>query len=204
LPSLDAGAEDVSYAPVLHGLSLDPNRRLSNALLTRDEARRIAANVAYQSRGVRHDTATRQRIWPSCRSSHCHSRLSVFVSPTTVSLEASTSGRLYRRAFKAADWSDIATRKYSLSGGPPPPMRGVDEVIFQTLVMSPNMRSSAWLASRFSSANGALSSGHARTPPSWSVEELDNERRGRSASPPSSWAVSRNRTTYQYCNIRPA
>jgi hypothetical protein len=45
-------------------------------------------------------------------------------------------------------------------------MRGVDEVIFQTLVMSPNMRSSAWLASRFSSANGALSSGHARTPPS--------------------------------------
>jgi hypothetical protein len=114
---------------------------------------------------VRHDTAPRQRIWPSCRSSHCHSRLSVFVSPTTVSLEASTSGRLYRRAFKAADWSDIATRKYSLSGGPPPPMRGVDEVIFQTLVMSPNMRSSAWLASRFSSANGALSSGHARTPP---------------------------------------
>ena len=84
--------------PVLHGLSLDPNQRLSNALLTRDEARRIAANVACQSRGVRHDTATRQRIWPSCRSSHCHSRLSVFVSPTTVSLEASTSGRLYRRA----------------------------------------------------------------------------------------------------------
>src|SRR4029077_1331519 len=95
---------------------------------------------ACQSRGVRHDTATRQRIWPSCRSSHCHSRLSVFVSPTTVSLEASTSGRLYRRAFNAADWSDIATRKYSLSGGPPPPMRGVDEVIFQTLVMGPNMR----------------------------------------------------------------
>jgi hypothetical protein len=31
-------------------------------------------------------------------------------------------------------------------------MRGVDEVIFQTLVMSPNMRSSAWLASRLSSA----------------------------------------------------
>jgi hypothetical protein len=150
--------------PVLHGLSLDPNQRLSNALLTRDEARRIAANIACQSRGVRHDTATRQRIWPSCRSSHCHSRLSVFVSPTTVSLEASTSGRLYRRAFKAADWSDIATRKYSLSGGPPPPMRGVDEVIFQTLVMSPNMRSSAWLASRLSSANGALSSGHARSP----------------------------------------
>jgi hypothetical protein len=29
-------------------------------------------------------------------------------------------------------------------------MRGVDEVIFQTLVMSPNMRSSAWLASRLS------------------------------------------------------
>jgi len=27
------------------------------------------------------------------------------------------------------------------------------------------MRSSAWLASRLSSANGALSSGHARTPP---------------------------------------
>ena len=57
--------------PVLHGLSLDPNQRLSNALLTRDEARRIAANVACQSRGVRHDTATRQRIWPSCRSNHC-------------------------------------------------------------------------------------------------------------------------------------
>jgi hypothetical protein len=36
--------------PVLHGLSLDPNQRLSNALLTRDEARRIAANVACQSR----------------------------------------------------------------------------------------------------------------------------------------------------------
>jgi hypothetical protein len=32
-----------------------------------------------------------------------------------------------------------------------------------------------------------------RFPPPWSGEELDNERRGRSASPPSSWAVSRNR-----------
>jgi len=103
--------------PVLHGLSLDPNQRLSNALLTRDEARRIAANVACQSRGVRHDTATRQRIWPSCRSSHCHSRLSVFVSPTTVSLEASTSGRLYRRAFKAVDWSDIANKKILFKRG---------------------------------------------------------------------------------------
>jgi hypothetical protein len=44
-------------------------------------------------------------------------------------------------------------------------MRGVDEVIFQTLVMSPNMRSSAWLASRLTSANGTLSSDHARAPP---------------------------------------
>jgi hypothetical protein len=32
-----------------------------------------------------------------------------------------------------------------------------------------------------------------RFPPPWTVEEFDNERRGRSASPPSSWAVSRNR-----------
>ena len=122
----------------------------------------IRISSAMLVRGVRHDTATRQRIWPSCRSSHCHSRLSVFVSPTTVSSEASTSGRLYRSAFKAADWSDIATRKYSLSGGPPPPMRGVDEVIFQTLVTSPNMRSSAWVASCLSSANGARRPGLSR------------------------------------------
>jgi hypothetical protein len=32
-----------------------------------------------------------------------------------------------------------------------------------------------------------------RFPPPWSIEELDNERRGRTASPPSLWAVSRNR-----------
>jgi hypothetical protein len=32
-----------------------------------------------------------------------------------------------------------------------------------------------------------------RSPPPWSVEELHNGRRGRSASPPRSWAVSRNR-----------
>jgi hypothetical protein len=40
-----------------------------------------------------------------------------------------------------------------------------------------------------------------RFPPPWSVEELDNERRGRSASSPRSWAVSRNRhhvSTLQY------
>jgi hypothetical protein len=46
-----------------------------------------------------------------------------------------------------------------------------------------------------------------RFPPPWSGEELDNERRGRSASPPSSWAVSRNRhhmPILQYCNIRAA
>src|SRR4029077_12468443 len=46
-----------------------------------------------------------------------------------------------------------------------------------------------------------------RFPPPWSVEELDYERRGRSASPPSSWAVSRNRhhmSIVQYCNIRAA
>jgi hypothetical protein len=35
------------------------------------------------------------------------------------------------------------------------------------------MRSSAWLASRLSSANGALSSAPRRFPPPWTVEELD-------------------------------
>jgi len=95
----------------------------------------IRISSAMLVRRVRHDTASRTRIWPSRRSSHCHSRLSVFVSPATVSWEASTSGRLYRRAFKTADWFDVATRKYCLSGGPPPPMRGVEEIIFQTLVM---------------------------------------------------------------------
>jgi hypothetical protein len=31
LHSFDPSADRVSYAPVLHGLSLDPNQRLSNA-----------------------------------------------------------------------------------------------------------------------------------------------------------------------------
>jgi hypothetical protein len=37
-----------------------------------------------------------------------------------------------------------------------------------------------------------------RFPPPWTVEELDNKRRGRTASPPSSWAVSRNRHPQGY------
>ena len=61
--------------PVLHGLSLNPNQRLSNALLTRDEARRIAANVASRATGVHHNTAQRQRIWPSCRSTTAPSEI---------------------------------------------------------------------------------------------------------------------------------
>jgi hypothetical protein len=46
LLSLDPSADRVSYPPVLHALSLDPNQKLSNALLTRDEARGITANIA--------------------------------------------------------------------------------------------------------------------------------------------------------------
>jgi hypothetical protein len=43
-------------------------------------------------------------------------------------------------------------------------MRGVDEVIFQTLVMSSNMRSSAWLASRLKRGGRRAIIGHARAP----------------------------------------
>src|SRR5262249_47472946 len=55
-----------------------------------------------------------QNMSPSFTSSHSTS--SGDASPTTVRLASRKVGRL-RRADIAANWSDIATRKYSLSGG---------------------------------------------------------------------------------------
>jgi hypothetical protein len=55
LLSLDPSADRVSYPPVLHTISLDPNQKPSNALLTRDEARRSASNIAklpHKSRNI--------------------------------------------------------------------------------------------------------------------------------------------------------
>jgi hypothetical protein len=46
LLSLDPSADRVSYPPVFHAVSLDPNQKLSNAQWRFDEARRIAANIA--------------------------------------------------------------------------------------------------------------------------------------------------------------
>jgi hypothetical protein len=45
LLSLDPSADRVSYPPVFHAVILDPNQNLNNAQW-RDEARRIAANIA--------------------------------------------------------------------------------------------------------------------------------------------------------------
>src|SRR5262249_6299364 len=56
-----------------------------------------------------------QNISPSFTSSHLTS--SGDASPTTVRSASRKVGRL-RRADMAANWSDIATRKYSLGGGP--------------------------------------------------------------------------------------
>ena len=41
LLSLDASAESISYTPVLHGWSLDPDLKAEQ-----EEARRIAVNIA--------------------------------------------------------------------------------------------------------------------------------------------------------------
>src|SRR5215471_14072940 len=71
-----------------------------------------------------------QNISPSFRSSHSTSLGDA--SPTTVRSASRKVGRL-RRADMAANWSDIATRKYSLSGGPPPMCFTSCAVIFQTL-----------------------------------------------------------------------
>jgi hypothetical protein len=46
LLSLDPSADRVSYPPVFHAVSLDPNQKPSNAQWRFDEARRIAANIA--------------------------------------------------------------------------------------------------------------------------------------------------------------
>src|SRR6516165_2629976 len=73
-----------------------------------------------------------QNISPSFTSSHSTS--SGDASPTTVRSASRKVGRL-RRADMAANWSDIATRKYFLSGGPPPMCSTSCAVIFQTLVI---------------------------------------------------------------------
>src|SRR5215471_275604 len=77
-----------------------------------------------------------QNISPSFTSSHLTS--SGDASPTTVRSASRKVGRL-RRADMAADWSDIATRKYSLGGGPPAMCSTSCAVIFQTLAIRPNM-----------------------------------------------------------------
>jgi hypothetical protein len=46
LLSLDPSADGVSYAPVLHRVSLDPNQQTEQCAVALDEARRIAANIA--------------------------------------------------------------------------------------------------------------------------------------------------------------
>src|SRR5437899_95381 len=79
-----------------------------------------------------------QNISPSFRSSHSTSLGDA--SPTTVRSISRKPGRL-RRADKAADWSDIATRKYCFCGGPPP-MCSSRAVIFQTFAIRPNMLTS--------------------------------------------------------------
>jgi hypothetical protein len=84
-----------------------------------------------------HDTAITERISPSLMLSH--STNSGIASPTTLSSESPKFRRL-RRAAMAANWSDIATRKYSLIGEPPSPC--FVEIIFQTLGTLP-----VWLES---------------------------------------------------------
>ena len=46
LLSLDPSADGVSYAPVLHRVSLDPNQQSEQCAVALDEARRIVANIA--------------------------------------------------------------------------------------------------------------------------------------------------------------
>jgi len=78
-------------------------------------------------------TACKQTTSPSFTPSQ--STWSEFASPTTVSWDSSISGRLDRSVLNAFAWSLMATREYSLRGGPPPPMRAVEEMIFQILPM---------------------------------------------------------------------
>ena len=120
----------------------------------------IRISSATLVRRIRHDTASRTRIWPSCRSSHCHSRLSVFVSPATVSWEASTSGRLRRRASKAADWLGCRHKKILFKRRSPAPMRGVEEIIFQTLLVG-----RIYALGRARPAEPLKPYSHARAPP---------------------------------------
>src|SRR5215471_15939823 len=75
-----------------------------------------------------------QNISPSFTSSHSTSTSDA--SPTTVRSASRKVGRL-RRAEMAANWSDIATRKYCFCGGPPFICSSY-VVIFQTLAM-PNI-----------------------------------------------------------------
>jgi hypothetical protein len=82
------------------------------------------------------------------------------------------SGRLYFSVLNAFASSLMATRKYSFSGGPPPPMRAVEDVIFQILFMTPTMTRAVRAAKRYS---GYLASRRVITRPFWLSQRIERK-----------------------------
>jgi hypothetical protein len=138
----------------------DKRRRLK--LLSKDEARRIAANIAFRP---------------------------------ARNLPCGLLGMLLPRQHSEGKNARQAPNRPCLHRISPKRLRCGETIQGEWGIWSPGGRPARAASSLLATPNGPFSFAvlSGRFPPPWSVEELDNERRGRSASSPRSWAVSRNR-----------